>query len=94
VHALFALSRKRSISEVVREVKRTSGWIKDISRVHAKFRWQSGYGAFSVSQSHLDHVRRYIETQEQHHRKVAFQDEYRTFLRKYQVEYDERYVWD
>jgi REP element-mobilizing transposase RayT len=95
VHALFALSRKYSISTIVKEVKRTSSsWIKDISRTHRKFHWQNGYGAFSVSQSHLDQVRSYIERQEQHHRRVTFEDEYRAFLKKYEVEYDERYVWD
>lgn len=95
VHCLFALSRKYSIADVVKEIKRTSSsWIKDISRTHGKFHWQNGYGAFSVSQSHLDRVCRYIENQEQHHRRVTFQDEYREFLKKYQIEYDERYVWD
>ena len=95
VHALFALSRKHSISSVVKEIKRTSSsWIKDMSASHKKFHWQNGYGAFSVSQSHLDQVIRYIETQEQHHRRVTFQDEYRGLLERYQIEYDERYVWD
>jgi putative transposase len=95
VNALFALSRKHSISAIVKEIKRTSsGWIKDVSPTLRKFRWQNGYGAFSVSQSHLDQVRSYIERQEQHHRRVTFQDEYRAFLKKYEVKYDERYVWD
>ena len=95
VHALFALSRKYSISTIVKEVKRTSSsWIKDISPIHRKFRWQNGYGAFSVSQSNLDQVRHYIENQEQHHRVLTFEDEHRTFLKKYEVEFDERYVWD
>jgi len=58
------------------------------------FSWQREYGAFSVSQSHLEKVIRYIEQQEEHHRQVTFQDEYRAFLKKYCVEYDERYVWD
>ena len=95
VHALFALSRKHSISAIVKETKRTSSsWIKDISPTHGKFRWQNGYGAFSVSQSHLDQLRSYIEKQEQHHWRVTFEDEYRAFLKKYEVEYDERYLWD
>ena len=95
VHALFSLSRKYSISEVVKEVKRTSsGWIKDISPLQSKFHWQNGYGAFSVGQSQVEQVRRYIERQEQHHRRVSFQDEYRAVLKKYEIEYDERYVWD
>jgi len=95
VHALFALSRKTSISTVVKEIKRTSSsWIKDLSPQLKRFHWQNGYGAFSVSQSHLDQVCKYIERQEQHHRRVVFEDEYRAFLKKYQAEYDERYVWD
>jgi hypothetical protein len=86
---------EHSISAIVKEIKRTSsGWIKDISPGQGKFRWQNGYGAFSVSQSHLDQVRSYIETQEQHHRRVTFEDEYRAVLKKYEVKYDERYVWD
>jgi len=95
VHCLFALSRKHSISEVVKEIKRTSsGWIKDVAPRCAKFHWQNGFGAFSVSQSHLDSVLQYIDRQEEHHRRVTFQDEFRAFLRKYYIEYDERYVWD
>jgi REP element-mobilizing transposase RayT len=95
VHALFALSRKHSISDIVKEIKRTSsGWIKDISATHQKFHWQNGYGAFSVSQSHVGRVYRYIEEQERHHQSTTFQDEYREFLRRYQIQYDERYVWD
>lgn len=58
------------------------------------FYWQSGYGAFSVSKSQVEQVRRYILGQERHHRKVTFQDEYREFLKRYGVKYDERYIWD
>ena len=95
VHALFALSRNHSIAEVVKEVKRTSSaWIKTVERRYSKFRWQAGYGAFSVSQSHVSDVQRYIERQEEHHRRKTFQDEFRAFLKKYQIDFDERYVWD
>ena len=94
-HSLFALSRTHSIASVVKEVKRTSsGWIKEASRKLSKFHWQGGYGAFSVSQSNLADVIRYIENQEQHHQLVTFQDEYRAFLKAYGVEFDERYIWD
>ena len=58
------------------------------------FYWQDGYGAFSVNPSEVDKVIEYIANQHEHHRKQTFQDEYRAFLKKYQVEYDERYVWD
>ena len=95
MHALFALSRKHSIATIVKEIKRTSsGWVKSVAPSCKKFHWQNGYGAFSVSQSHLDRVYRYIEHQEQHHQRITFQDELRTFLKRYKIEYDERYVWD
>ena len=95
VHALFALSRTHAIASVVKEIKRTSsGWIKEVSPKLAKFHWQGGYGAFSVSQSNLEEVIRYIENQEEHHKRVTFQDEFRALLKAYDIEYDERYVWD
>jgi len=95
VHALFALSRTHAIASVVKEIKRTSsGWIKEVSPKLAKFHWQGGYGAFSVSQSNLEEVIRYIENQEEHHKRVTFQDEFRALLKPYDIEYDERYVWD
>jgi putative transposase len=95
IHALFTLSRNHSIATIVKEVKRTSSaWIKTTERRFSKFRWQAGYGAFSVSQSYVAQVHRYIETQEEHHRRKTFQDEFRAFLKKYEIKYDERYVWD
>lgn len=95
VHALFALSRTHSIASVVKEIKRTSsGWVKELSPKLAKFHWQGGYGAFSVSQSNLEEVIRCIENQEEHHKRVTFQVEYRSFLKAYGIAYDERYVWD
>ena len=95
VHSLFALSKNHSIARIVYEVKRSSSkWIKTQGPEYKKFHWQSGYGAFSVSQSHVEQVRRYILGQERHHRKVTFQDEYREFLNRYEVEYDERYLWE
>jgi putative transposase len=95
VHALFALSRNHSIAQIVKEIKRTSSaWIRRVERRYSKFHWQAGYGAFSVSQSHVAQVQSYIMRQEQHHRRKTFQDEFRAFLKKYEIEYDERYVWD
>ncbi|SRR5258707_10447619 len=95
IHALFALSKDLSIAEVVYEVKCSSSkWIKTLGQEFKRFHWQSGYGAFSVRQSHVEQVRRYVLSQEQHHRKISFQDEYREFLRRYEVEFDERYIWD
>jgi REP element-mobilizing transposase RayT len=95
VHALFALSRKHPIASVIKEVKRTSSsWIKQTSRKFSRFYWQAGYAAFSVSPSNLDSVIKYIEDQEDHHKRITFQDEYRAFLKMHAVEYDETYVWD
>jgi len=95
VHALFDLSRKYSVATIVKEIKRTSSaWTKEASPLCKRFHWQNGYGAFSVSQSHLDRVYGYIEQQEHHHRRVTFQDEYRSFLKKYRIEYNEDYVWN
>ena len=95
IHALFALSKNHSIAKVVYEVKRSSSkWIKTQDSRYKPFHWQNGYGAFSVSHSHVEQVRKYIAEQERHHRKVTFEDEFREFLRRYEVDYDERYVWD
>jgi hypothetical protein len=80
----------------IKEVKRvSSGWVKEHDPISCSdFTWQAGYGVFSVSASRLDAVREYIGTQEAHHRKTTFQDEFRALLRKHGVEWDERYVWD
>jgi REP element-mobilizing transposase RayT len=95
VHALFTLSRNYSIAQIVKEIKRTSSaWIKTVERRYSRFHWQAGYGAFSVSQSHVAQVQNYVMPQEQHHRRKTFQDEFRAFLKKYEIEYDECYVWD
>ena len=95
VHALFVLSKNHALRKVIEEVKKgSSKWIKTQERTFAAFHWQNGYGAFSVSQSHVAQARRYIEHQSDHHRTRTFQDELRLFLRRYGIEYDERYVWD
>ena len=60
----------------------------------SKFHWQEGYGAFSVSQSEVERVQQYILNQEEHHRRKTFKNELRAFLRKYEIDFDERYVWD
>jgi REP element-mobilizing transposase RayT len=95
IHALFALSRTWTVAAVVEEVKTSSSkWIKTKGREFHQFHWQGGYGAFSIGQSNVAAVKRYIANQKEHHRRQAFQDEFRALLRKYEVEYDERYVWD
>ena len=93
VHVLFSLSRTRAIAEVVEEAKKgSSKWMKQHG--HPDFWWQAGYGAFSVAQSQLSTASRYIEHQEEHHRTRSFQEEFRQLLGRYQLSYDERYVWD
>jgi len=95
VHALFVLSKNHSIAEIVYQLKRSSSkWAKTQGATLKKFHWQTGYGAFSVSESHVEAVRSYIAKQEQHHRRRTFQEEFREFLKKYKADYDERYVWD
>jgi len=95
LHTLFSLSRVVTIADLVEEVKtESSKWIKTKGREFRSFHWQSGYGAFSIGQSQAISVKRYIRAQKAHHRRMSFQDEYRKFLNAYEVEYDERYVWD
>jgi REP element-mobilizing transposase RayT len=95
VHLLFGLSRTRSTSEVVETVKTSSSkWIKTKGAPFVGFHWQAGYGAFSVSQSEAETVVTCIKNQARHHQKMTFQEEYRRFLERHQVAYDERYVWD
>ncbi len=95
VHILCSQSKNYSISKLIEEVKKgSSKWIKTRSATYEKFQWQNGYGAFSVSQSNLESVQEYVANQEEHHRKLTFEEEFRSFLRKYQIEHDERYVWD
>jgi REP element-mobilizing transposase RayT len=95
LHTLFSLSRVATVADVVEEVKtESSKWIKRKGIEFRNFHWQSGYGAFSIGQSQISTVKRYIGRQKQHHRRITFQDEYRKFLQAYDVKYDERYVWD
>ena len=95
VHLLCALSRTCNAADLVRELKRGSSlWLKTKGPELSSFAWQSGYGLFSVGASQIESVRDYIARQEEHHRKVSFQDEFRQLLRRYEIEFDERYVWD
>jgi putative transposase len=95
VHILFELARTLAISKVVEDLKKSSSkWLKTQPDVTGDFRWQNGYGVFSVSPSNLGAVRNYVATQQEHHRKRTFQDELRGLLEKHGVKYNERYVWD
>lgn len=98
VHILMRFARTITIADWVKETKRASTvWMQ---RQHArdpmlsKFKWQGGYADFSVSESNVAAVRRYIANQERHHKKMMFQDEYRKFLAANKMEWDERFVWD
>jgi putative transposase len=94
VHLLARFGRTITQAEWVKELKRVSNlWLKEQHSIR-DFEWQSGYADFSVSASNLEQVKRYIANQEQHHRKMNFQDELRTLLRRYHVEWDEGYIWD
>jgi REP element-mobilizing transposase RayT len=95
VHVLCVLSKNISAANLVQKIKQSSSkWIKSKGEMLQKFGWQNGYGIFSVSQSQVETVRRYIAGQEQHHRRKTFQNEFRLLLEKYEIEYDEKYVWD
>ena len=95
VHILCELGRSVAVSDLARELKReSSAWLKTKSAGLKQFYWQNGYGAFSISPSHVEGVRTYIQTQEEHHRKESFQDEFRRLLTKYKLKWDERYVWE
>jgi len=95
VHIACSLARTETIAKLLSAIKANSSkWIKGKGSQYEKFAWQNGYGAFSIGQSQLDSLRTYIGNQRDHHRRESFQDEFRKLLTKYQVEYDERYVWD
>ena len=93
------MSRTESISNIVKHVKKeTSKWIKtralDYNSLLSKFAWQSGYGVFSVSVSQKYKVISYIKAQKDYHKKITFKEELLTFLERYEIEYDEKYLWD
>ncbi len=95
VHLLSILSRTVEASVMVKEVKRRSSlWLKTKGPEFQDFAWQAGYGVFSVGFSQIEMVRAYIVGQEEHHRQFSFQDEFRRLLKRYKVEFDERYVWE
>jgi putative transposase len=95
VHILCMLSKKIALIKLMESIKSNSSkWMKTIDDQFNDFYWQDGYGAFSVNPSEIDTASVYIRNQKQHHQKKTFQEEYRGFLKKYKVDYDERYVWD
>jgi REP element-mobilizing transposase RayT len=95
VHILCLLSRKITQMKLLEEVKKQSSkWVKTKGDDYANFYWQNGYGIFSVNPSEIDVVINYIKNQKEHHKTRTFKEEYRAFLNKYNVDYDEQYVWD
>ena len=95
VHLLFQLARTISLADAISKIKSgTSAWVNQSRGLTTPFHWQNGYAAFSVSQSSLDAVREYIFRQPEHHAKQSFADELREWLRRYEIAWDERYVWD
>jgi len=95
VHILCNFSRTITVANLIETVKTASSkWMKDKGLQYQEFYWQRGYGAFSVSQSKVERARHYIAGQEEHHRHVSFQEEFRELCRKHHIEIDERYVWD
>ena len=94
VHVLCVMSKNISLAKLVEEIKgNSSRWIKTLNPYYEKFAWQGGYGGFSVSPTLYDKTKKYIENQEKHHQKMTFQEEYRIFLKEYNIEYDEQYLW-
>ena len=95
VHVLCRFGKTIEVATLIRELKRESSkWVKEQDQNLQNFHWQAGYGAFSVSPSHVAALKEYIADQENHHKKISFQDEFRRLCEKYGVEIDERYVWD
>ena len=95
IHILCMLSKKMALVQLVEKVKSNSSkWIKTKGEAYRSFYWQDGYGAFSVNPTEINTVINYIGNQQEHHSKKSFQDEYRAFLKKYTIEYDERFVWE
>lgn len=94
IHCFFGLKPSISISELMKTVKaKSSKFINDHKLTKSRFEWQEGYGAFSYSQSHIDAVFKYIKNQEEHHKKQSFKKEYLTFLERFEVAFDEKYVF-
>lgn len=95
LHVLLSIKPNCLLSDLMRDIKASSSkWVNEKKYVAGKFQWQEGFGSFSVSQSQLDKVIAYIDTQENHHKKKSFKEEYIEFLKSYKIEYDDKYVFD
>ena len=95
IHIACTLPRTITVSKLLEEIKKSSSaWMKTQGKDYVKFAWQAGYGAFSLGQSQISTLLIYIEGQEEHHRTRTFKEEFIEFLKRYGVEYDEKYLWD
>src|SRR5690606_6252217 len=95
VHVFVGLKPSMNISDLIRDIKNnSSNFINEQKWVQGKFSWQEGYGAFSYAHSQIENVYQYILNQEEHHKKKTFKDEYLEFLQKFNVEYDEKYLFE
>ena len=95
VHLLLSISPNILTSDLVRDIKAgSSKFINDNRLIVGKFNWQEGYGAFSYSKSQVDNVVKYILNQEEHHKKKTFKEEYLDFLRKFDIKYDDKYLFE
>jgi len=95
IHILLSQSKNIALCDLMEEIKkRSSKWVNTKGYCETGFYWQRGYGAFSVSASRVASVEQYILRQPEHHKSVSFQDEFREFLKKYRIAFDEKYVWD
>lgn len=95
LHIFFGMRPIQSLSDLIQDVKQDSSkWINQKGFIKDRFEWQQGFGAFSYSKSQAARVIAYVQNQEVHHRKITFLDEYKTFLQKFEIDYDERYIFE
>jgi len=95
IHIFIGLHPTMALSDLVRDIKAISSkFISEKKWIRGKFEWQKGYGAFSYSHSHIDNVVKYIKNQEEHHKKRTFKEEYMELLEKFEIEYDEKYLFE
>jgi putative transposase len=94
IHIFVGMRPTQSVSDLLRDIKANSSkWINEKKFLKVKFEWQEGFGAFSYSKSHVQNVINYIQNQEEHHKKQTFREEYLEFLRLFEIEYDEKYIF-
>lgn len=94
IHIFIGMRPTQSISDLLQDIKGSSSkWINENNFLKTKFEWQNGYGAFSYSKSHVQNVINYIARQETHHKKESFKEEYLEFLKRFEIDYDENYIF-